>query len=128
MFTDKSNVIAVVGIATNLDKYGYRVYKTLKDNGYKAYAVNPSNASWGGEKVYPNLEALPEKPTLVITAVPRAVAVEVVKKCKELTILRVWMEPGSESDEAVNFCRKNGIEVIYNKSFVTDGINANFTA
>jgi len=25
----------------------------------------------------------------------------------------VWMQPGSESEEAINFCRKNGIAVVH---------------
>ncbi|MFT4305006.1 MAG: CoA-binding protein [Candidatus Woesearchaeota archaeon] len=27
---------------------------------------------------------------------------------------KVWMQPGSESEKAINFCKENNIEVIYN--------------
>ena len=36
-----SGVFAVVGVSTNREKYGYRVYQDLKRGGYTAYAVNP---------------------------------------------------------------------------------------
>jgi len=124
MFTDKSNIIAVVGVSANLEKYGYKIYKKLKEDGFKVYGVNPSYESAADEQIYPDLESLPERPTLVITVVPRAVTLEVIKKCKELMIPRVWMQPGSESPEAVEFCRKNGIKALYNMCFVADGLKA----
>ncbi len=127
MFTDKSNIVAVVGVSTDEDKYGYRVYKTLKDNGYAVFAVNPKYDKVGSDKVYHDLESLPKKPTLVITVVPRAVTYEVVEKCKELGIPRVWMQPGSESPEAVEFCKKNGIDVVYKSCYIVNGMNTCFT-
>lgn len=128
MFTDKSNVIAVVGVSQNEEKFGYKVYKTLKDKGFEAFAINPKGGNVGSETVYASLEPLPKKPTLVITVVPTGVAYEVVKQCKELGIPRVWMQPGSESPEAVSFCRKNGIDVVYRACYINDGLKTGFTA
>ena len=79
MFTDKSNIIAVVGVSKDEDKFGYQVYKTLKAKGFTVFGVNPRHDKIDGEKIYPNLEAIPKKPTLVITVVPRAVTLQVVQ-------------------------------------------------
>jgi len=57
---------------------------------------------------------LPEKPDVVNLVVQPRVTEEVVKECKRLGIKKVWMQPGSESKKAVNFCLENNIEVIYN--------------
>ena len=127
MFVDKSNIIAVVGVSTDKDKFGYRVYKTLKDNGFGVYGVNPMYDKVNGDKIYHRLEELPNLATLVVTVVPRAVTLHTVMKCAELAIPRVWMQPGSESQEAVEFCRKNGIDVVYKKCIIKDGLHTEFT-
>ncbi len=113
-FLDKHNVFAVVGASRDPQKYGHRVYKDLKSAGYRVYPVNPNAREVLGDKCYPSLEELPEKPDVVVTVVPPAVTEQIVKTCKELGIGRIWMQPGSESEEAIKFCKENRLEVIYN--------------
>jgi predicted CoA-binding protein len=112
-FLDKKNVFAVVGVSKDPEKYGHRVYRDLRGAGLKVYPVNPNADEVLGDKCYPNLEALPKKPDVVDIVVPPKVTEEVVKTCKKLGITKVWMQPGSESQTAIDFCRKNGIDVIY---------------
>jgi len=38
---DKNNKFAVIGASNNEEKYGYKVYKQLKKNGYQIYPINP---------------------------------------------------------------------------------------
>lgn len=56
---------------------------------------------------------MPEKPDVVNLVVPPKVTNKIVKTCKELGIKKVWMQPGSESEEAIKFCHENGIEAVY---------------
>jgi hypothetical protein len=112
-FLNKKNIFAVVGASRNPKKYGYQVYKDLKNAGYEVYAVNPNAEEILGDKCYPNLENLPVKPEVVDVVVPPKVTEEVVKACKGLGITRVWMQPGSESEKAIQFCEENGIDVVY---------------
>ncbi len=110
---DKKNMIAVVGASRNPEKYGHQVYKDLKNAGYRVYPVNPNAKEILGDKVYPDPKSLPANPDVVNVVVPPEVTEEVVKTCKELGITTVWMQPGSESEEAIKFCEANGIDVIY---------------
>lgn len=112
-FLDKRNIIAVVGASREPEKYGHLVYKDLKLGGYRVYPVNPNATEILGDKCYPSLEVLPVKPDVVDTVVPLKVTEEIVKTCKTLGINKVWMQPGSESEAAIRFCRDNGISVIY---------------
>jgi len=66
-----------------------------------------------GDKCYPGLEHLPTKPDVVSVVVPPRVTEEIVKTCKRLGIMKVWMQPGSESEEAIRFCDNNGINVVH---------------
>ena len=121
-FLNKNNKIAVVGVSTNTEKWGYKVYNALLEEGYRVFPVNPKYEKIGDKKCYPNLHELPDKPDVVITVVPPKVTDKVVEECKELGIKKVWMQPGSESDEAIEFCEKNDIKVMYNACFVVNGL------
>jgi hypothetical protein len=109
----KSNCIAVIGASRNPAKYGHQVYRDLRNAGYRVYAVNPGVAEVLGDRCYPSLHALPEKPDIVSTIVPPAVTEEIVRECNALGIERVWMQPGSESEEAIEFCRRHHINVVF---------------
>lgn len=109
----KQNIFAVVGVSTNPEKYGHQVYKDLKEAGYVVYAINPHIDEVLGDRCYHSLSELPEKPDVVDTVVPPEVTEEIVKECKELGIKRVWMQPGSESENAIRFCEENDINVVH---------------
>ena len=112
-FLDKRNVFAVVGASRNPKKYGHQVYRDLKRAGYEVYPVNPNADEILGDKCYPDLESLPKKPDVVDLVVPPSITEKVVQTCKRLGIRKVWMQPGSESEWAINYCRENGIQVVY---------------
>ena len=112
-FLDKRNVFAVIGVSKNKEKYGNRVYFDLKHAGYTVYPINPNVSEVSGDRCYPRLMSLPVLPDVVDIVVPPKVTEETVKECKDLGIEKVWMQPGSESDEAIRFCRENSIKVLY---------------
>ena len=112
-FLDKKNVIAIVGASDNRDKYGNIIFRDLRDAGYKVIPVNPNADIVEGEKCYHSLSEIPIKVDVVDTVVPPHITEQIVKECKKIGITKVWMQPGSESEEAVIFCKDNGIEVIY---------------
>jgi len=112
-FLNKRNIFAVVGASRDPEKYGHQVYKDLKTAGYKVYPVNPNAKEILGDKCYPDLKNLPTKPDVVNIVVPPKVTEKTVKTCKMLGITKVWMQPGSESENAIKFCHENGIDVMY---------------
>jgi hypothetical protein len=112
-FLEKINIFAVVGASRDPEKYGHQVYKDLKGAGYKVYPVNPNAKEILGDKCYPDLKNLPAKPDVVNIVVPPKVTEKTVKTCKMLGITKVWMQPGSESENAIKFCHENGIDAIY---------------
>jgi len=112
-FLDKKNVFAVMGVSKNKEKYGNKVYFDLKHAGYTVFPINPNVTEISGDKCYPELMSLPVLPDVVDIVVPPKVTEETVKKCKDLGIKKVWMQPGSESEEAIRFCEENDIKVLY---------------
>jgi len=112
-FLDKKNVFAVVGVSKNSKKYGNKVYLDLKAAGYKVYPVNPRIDEIRGSKCYPSLNALPELPDVIDIVVPPKITENIVKEAPKLGIKKIWMQPGSESDNAISFCNDNDIQVLH---------------
>ena len=112
-FLKKTNTFAVIGASRDPEKYGHQVYRDLRNAGYKVYCVNPNADEVLGDKCFASLEALPTKPDVVDVVVPPKITEQIVKMCKKLGIRKVWLQPGSESEEAVDFCKENGIAIIH---------------
>ncbi len=121
-FINKKYLFAVIGASTNHDKWGWKVFNSLINEDFKVVPINPNYKVIDRFTCYPNLKSVPVKPDVVITVVPPEVTLKILMECKELGINKVWMQPGSESSEAVKFCDSNGIKVIYNACFIVNGL------
>jgi predicted CoA-binding protein len=105
---------AVIGATDNAEKYGNRIFKNLTKRGYEVYPVNPNLKEIEGVKCYPTLAELPVKVDVVDVVVPPRVTESILKECKKLGLDNIWLQPGSESDAAIAFCRDNNFKVVYN--------------
>jgi predicted CoA-binding protein len=125
-FLNKKNTIGFVGATIQKEKWGYKKYKEIKNAGFKVYPINPKYDKIDGDKCFPNLksliEFLHEKPDFVITIVPPKVTEKTVEQCKILEIDKIWMQPGSESEKAIEFCKENNIEFVHGICIVVDAL------
>jgi uncharacterized protein len=103
---------AVAGASRDKAKFGYQVWRDLRDKGYTAYPVNPNAAEIDGEPCFPSLAFLPAGVEGLVSVIPPDRTELIVREALAAGIRRIWMQPGAESDEAVRFCEENGIEVI----------------
>jgi hypothetical protein len=106
-------VWAVVGASQDRHKYGNRIYRSLRDAGYTVYPVNPRGGELEGAKVYPTLADLPQPPEVIDLVVPPPVTDKVVQEAHELGLDRIWMQPGAESETAIQYCQDHAMQVIY---------------
>ncbi len=108
-FKDKK--IAVLGASSDQSKYGHKIFKDLDLNGYTVWPVNPKGGLLLGKTVYKSLAELPSRPDIVITVVPPAETEKAVEECNKLGIRHIWMQPGSESQKAVEKAKDYGMEI-----------------
>jgi predicted CoA-binding protein len=66
-----------------------------------------------GDKAYPTLADLPVRPEVVDLVVPPSVTEQVVREAHELGLTRIWMQPGAESQAAIDYCLDHGLQVVY---------------
>jgi predicted CoA-binding protein len=104
---------AVIGATDNPEKYGNRIFKNLTKRGYEVYPVNPKLKEIEGAKCYPTLADIPVRVDVVDFVVPPPVTEATLKECKKLGLDNIWLQPGSESDAAIAFCRDNNLKVVY---------------
>jgi predicted CoA-binding protein len=104
---------AVVGATDNPEKYGNRIVKNLKNRGYEVYPVNPKIDRLEDSKCYASLDAIPVKVDVVDFVVPPGVTEAILKDCQRLGLHRIWLQPGSENEAAINYCHANGLKVVH---------------
>jgi uncharacterized protein len=114
-----NRVFAVVGVSQNKEKYGCEVFETLLAKGYEAYPVNPEYKEIDGRGCYPSIEALPERPEVVVTVVPPEVTAQVVDSSVRMGVNTMWMPPGSWTEALVDRCEAEGIELIHDICLVS---------
>ncbi len=110
---DNKKTIAIVGVSEDERKFGFKVFKDLLKKGQRVYGVNPNANIVHGQKTYSRIQDLPEIPDLVITVVPSRITEKIVDECISLGIKEIWMQPGSESEKAIEKAESNGISVIH---------------
>ncbi|MBE7557958.1 CoA-binding protein [bacterium] len=105
-------VFAVVGASRDADKYGFKVFRALKNGGYEVFPVNPKTDSILGDKCYPSLTKLPKVPDVVSMIVPPHEGERVVEEAAGLGIKRIWFQPGAESEKLLKLCEEKGIAAL----------------
>ena len=110
---DKKYAYAIVGASNNTDKFGYKVLLDLLEAGFNAIPINPKREYIEDIKVYHFLRDVPQKIDVAIFIVPPIVTEKVLLEVKELGINKVWMQPGSSSEDAIKYCEENSIDCMH---------------
>ena len=105
--------LAVVGVSRDRQKFGNAAYRELKHKGYQVYPVNRNVETIEGDRCYAKLDVLPEKVDGVVIVVPPPETEQVVREVEAAGIKHVWMQQGSESEKAIQYCQEHGIREVH---------------
>jgi predicted CoA-binding protein len=111
----ESGNIAVVGATDNKQKFGYTIYSELKSKGFNVFPVNSGKEMINGDKCYKSLGELPQNVDNAVLVIKPEKTAPVIEEAAHANIKRIWMQQGSESDEAVKLCSSKNIPVIQKK-------------
>lgn len=115
--------IAVIGVSSNPEKYGHRIFRDLIGANYTAVGVNPKGGIILGQKIFASLDEIPEKPELLLVVVPPNIGMSVLQTAVKLGITNVWLQPGAQSEELVQFAQENNLNLTHSNCFmVAQGI------
>ncbi len=107
--------VALAGVSRSGGGYGNQVLRDLTRKGYRVLPVHPEVAELGGVPAYGSLAELPEPVGGLILVVPPDESEKLVREAAAAGIRRVWMQPGAESQAAIELGRRLGITVIHHE-------------
>lgn len=107
-----SDAFAVVGVSADRKKFGNVVYRTMKEKHAVVYPVHRTLDTVEGDPCYKNIAAVPADVHAVVTVVPPSATLDVVKECAAKGITQIWMQPGSESNQAIAEAEKAGLTAV----------------
>ena len=105
--------IAVCGATPNRDRWGYRVFRRLVDEGYDAIPVNPNARAVDGIPAYESLEEVPGPVEAVSVITPPAVSIGIVRQAADLGKPTCWFQPGAFSPEVIAEATRLGVPAIH---------------
>lgn len=104
---------AVIGVTPDKNKFGYKIYKRLKEKGYVAYGINPKYDEVDGEKVYASIKDIPEKVDCVNIVVNPKAALSALDDIKSQDIKYVWFQPGTFDDGVLEKSNELNFDIVY---------------
>lgn len=112
--------IAVVGLSPKQGRPSHTVSAAMQGFGYRIIPVRPAVDEVLGEKAYPDLYALPEKPDLVnVFRAPEYVE-PIVDACLDLGVRAIWLQDGVVNEGAAEKARDGGMIVVMDRCIYRD--------
>lgn len=114
----QSKAFGVVGASTDRHKYGNKVLRLYQSKNMLVVPVNPREQEIEGIRCVASVMDLPGDVESISVITPPNITEQVVEMAARKGIKNIWMQPGAESDTAVEACRRNGINVIADGSCI----------
>ena len=106
-----AKTFGVAGASPDREKYGNKVLRTYLQHGRSVVPIHPSQPEVEGEKAYRSIDEAPEIESLSIIT-PPPVTEAIVDQAIQAGVKHLWMQPGAESDAAIERARQAGLTVI----------------
>lgn len=103
---------AVIGVTADEQKYGYRIYKRLKEKGYCTYGVSPKYDTIDGDPIYKSLKDIHQPIDVVVFVVNPKFCLPYLDEMKELDIQYAWMQPGTYNNETIKQIQERKLDMV----------------
>lgn len=113
---------AVVGATQRKNKFGYKMFKSLMDNGNIVYPVSPKYDEIDGIKTYKTIKDIPDNIDVVGFIVNPTVGLELIQDVIDLGIKNIWMQPGTRDPKIVKIATDNDINIVFSCVMVELGV------
>jgi len=108
----QNKTIAVFGVSQDLSKYGYKIFHTLLQKGFKVYGINPKGGQVDGQNLYVLAADVPGIIDVAIMVIPPAALLGAVEQCKAKGVKEIWFQPGAQEDSAFVLATATGIRAV----------------
>lgn len=108
--------IAMVGVSRDPKDFSRQLFREMCNRGYDMVPVNRVATEIDGRECFQCLQAIRPAVEGVLVLTPAYETIRVVNDCAETAIHKVWIYraggTGAVSEEAVAFCKQNGMQVV----------------
>lgn len=108
-----TKTIAVAGVSRNEKKFGYAVYKELKNRGYTVLPINPNTDFVNGNPCFNSVADLPADVDRLVVVTPKKLSLDVLKGAYAKGIKQVWVQQMSDTEEALNYSMAHFDNIVY---------------
>jgi uncharacterized protein len=112
---ERSDTIAVVGIARTTDKPSGGVPADLQQRGFRIIPVNPKADEILGERAYASLADVDEPVDVVEVFRPAEEAPEIARQAVAIGARALWLQLGIVSDEARQIAEEAGLDFVQDR-------------
>lgn len=109
----EKKVWAVAGVTERKDRYGYKIWKKLKEHDYETYGINPNYDEIEGDKIYHSVKDIPKKIDVLNMVVAPKIGMKTLDEAKEAGIEYIWFQPGSFNDEIIARAKELEFKILY---------------
>ena len=110
-----SKKLAIAGVSRDQKKFGYLVFKDLKNKGYDVCPVNPNAEVIDDIKCYKNLSEIPGDYRNLLIVTPENKTMQVVMDAYNKGIKKIWIQQKSENREILIYAKEKGLNLIYKR-------------
>lgn len=112
--------VAVLGLSPNQSRPSFRVARGLQSKGYHIIPVRPLVEEVLGERAYPDLESLPQRPDIVDVFRASEHVSAIVDSCIKSGIKNLWLQEGVIDEAAALRAQRAGITVVMDRCMWRD--------
>lgn len=117
---NKNTQITLSGVSADPQKYGHKIFKDLLKAGYDVVGVNPKGGKILNQDIFSSLEEVSRNTELLIIVLPPTIGIQVVREAKKLGINNIWLQPGAQSNEIIQYAKANNINLIHDQCFMVN--------
>ncbi len=114
------HTIAVVGLSGKRHRASYGVTDYMQSQGFRIFPVNPNETEILGEKVYPDLDSIPEKVDIVNVFRRSSFVPEIVDAAIRIGARCIWLQEEVIHVEAAARASAAGLVVVMDRCILKE--------
>ena len=104
--------IAIAGVSRDPKKFGFLVFKQLKEKGFEVYPINPGADNIAGTPCFRSVSALPLNVHSLVVLTPKKQTKDVVAEAMAKGIDNIWIQQMCDTPEAIELTKAHPVNLI----------------
>jgi predicted CoA-binding protein len=103
---------AILGASADPTKFGHQAVLAYQRQGYCVWPIHPRETSIAGLAVFPDIESLPGRPSIISVYVPPTILLSLLSTIADRGCDELWLNPGTDTPEVLKIAQSLNLPVI----------------